>query len=487
MNAIQERDEVISTLRELARRLVDDSEIDAIPVLRAIVLLSEDCVDAHRELAGCYYRAENWGRAILHFKKCCELDQKDYGSLFYLANSYKSLGFYSEAIENYLKSISIYEYPEGLINLSSAYAAAGEHELELHVLNLLTHKFPFFTLGHYNLGVYWYGKKDLAKSIACYRRSLDSDPSHGMSKVALALALLMNKQYIEGFEMYESRWGVIPNCPIRQFGGMYWHGQKVPETSTILIAVEQGFGDMFQMVRFIPALLVKFSKVYLEVQPQMQRILSSAYPQVEVILNGTELPQSDYYCPVMSLPRAFGISYQTIPLQDNYLSVQADGEVNTLLCRELRKKIGVCWRGGVVNPSMVHRSLDLKSIKSLFELDEYVWVSLVKDLPFDEIEELAMCNKVHDFTAGLVDFYDTYQLISSLDMVVTVDTAVAHLAGAMGKPTIVILNEGFDWRWHVDDDVSAWYPNSHLLRTYKLDNESDLVPELAKKIKQLIG
>lgn len=487
MNPMEERDEVVPSLLDLARRLNRQSENDSIAVLRAITLLSEDCADAHRELAKHYYRAENWVRAIAHFEKFCELDQKDYGVLFYLANSYKNMGFYSEAIHAYLKSISLHDYPEGLINLSSAYAAAGEQELELQTLNTLIHKFPGFTLGHYNLGIYWYGKRDLDKSIACYKRAIESDPAHGISKVALALALLMNKQYIEGFEMYESRWGVIPNCPIRQLNGIYWHGQNVPAGSSVLIAVEQGFGDMFQMLRFMPALFVKFSKVYLEVQPQMQRLLSSAFPQVEVILSGTELPQTDYYCPVMSLPRAFKVSYQTIPLQGKYLLAPGTGEPNAHLCRESKKKVGVCWRGGMVNPSMAHRSLDLKSIKSLFELDEYAWVSLVKDLPFDERKELSACNKVLDFTAELVDFYDTYQLISSLDMVVTVDTAVAHLAGAMGKPTIVILNEGYDWRWHVDDDVSAWYPNTNLLRTYKLDNKSGLVPALATKIKKSIG
>lgn len=487
MNAVEEREEVVTTLRELARRLVKDSENDSITILRAITLLSENCADEHRQLADFYYRASNWFRSLVHFKKCCELDQNDYAALFYLANSYKNIGFYSEAIDSYLKSISIHEYPEGLINLSSAYAAAGEQELELQALNILTHKFPDFTLGHYNLGVYWYGKRDLDKSIACYKRALESDPAHGISKVALALALLMNKQYLEGFEMYESRWGVIPNCPIRQFNGIYWRGQNVPAGSSILIAVEQGFGDMFQMLRFIPALSAKFSKVYLEVQPQMQRLLSSAFPQVEVILNSTNLPQSDYYCPIMSLPRAFKISYKTIPLQGKYLLVPGVGEINALLCRESRKKVGVCWRGGVIDKSMLHRSLELKSIKRLFELDAFAWVSLVKDLPVEECEELRACNNVADFTAELVDFYDTYQLISSLDMVVTVDTAVAHLAGAMGKPTIVILNEGYDWRWHVDDDISAWYPNTHLLRTYKLDSKSGLVPELARKIKNLIG
>lgn len=485
MRAIEQADEVVAALKGLASRLAHQSEKDSIAVLRAITLLSEDCADVHRQLAESYYRAANWLRAAAHFETCCALDQSDYIALFYLANCYKNMGRYSEAIDLYLRSIAVHEYPEGLINLSSAYADLGERELELQALGRLTSGFPKFTLGHYNLGIYWYGKRNLKKSINCYKSALESDPSHGPSKVALALALLMDKQYLEGFLQYESRWGVIPNCPVREFNRPYWSGQDVPEGSSLLITVEQGFGDALQMLRYLPNVLQKFSNVHVEVQPQMQRLVSLSYPQVAVVVNGHQLPETDFYCPIMSLPRAFGTTYQTIPAQGKYINIPNAIPLNMELVKNPRKKIGVCWRGGMADSRMAHRSLSVKSIKNLFETDGFAWVSLVKDLPDDERAELN-ATKVLDLTTELTDFYDTYRLISALDVVVTVDTSVAHLAGAMGKPTIVILNKGYDWRWHVDDDISAWYPGTRLLRAYKLDNPDALVPELLTQVKKIL-
>lgn len=485
MNAIEQRDEVVPALRDLARRLIHESENDSMAVLRAIALLSEDCADVHKQLAEHYYRAANWIRAIAHFEKCCALDQSDYIALFYQANCLKNLGRHTQAIDIYLRSIAVHEYPEGLMNLSAAYADLGDRALELQVLSHLTSSFPQYTLGHYNLGIYWYGKKDLKKSISCYKQALECDTDHGPSKVALALALLMDKQYLEGFLQYESRWGVIPNCPIREFNRPSWYGQVVPQGSSLLVTVEQGFGDTFQLLRYLPCVLSKFSKLYLEVQPQMQRLVSASYPHIEVVVNGGELPQTDFYCPIMSLPRAFETTYQTIPVQGKYLDIPNPMPFSAHLDCDPRKKIGVCWRGGMHDLRMAHRSLSAKSIKSLFEVDGYVWVSLVKDLPDDERAELK-ATKVIDLTAELTDFYDTYRLISALDVVITVDTAVAHLAGAMGKPTIVILNEGYDWRWHVDDDISAWYPGTRLLRAYKLDNPDALVPELLTQVKKIL-
>lgn len=481
----QYQQETVVLLRNLADRLENESEPDFMILLSAIALLTDECVEVHKKLADYYYRNKNWTRAATHFDKCSALDHTDYISMFYLANCYKNMGHYSEAAEVYLGSIAVREYPEGLMNLSSAYADQGERELELDVLSRLTSSFPQYTLGHYNLGIYWYGKKNLKEAIKCYQRALESDPDHGPSKVALALALLMDKQYVEGFIQYESRWGVLPNCPVREFGRLRWYGQDVPVETSLLVTVEQGFGDTLQMLRYLPYLLTKFGKVCVEVQPQMQRLVSLSYPRVEVIVHGEELPQTDLYCPIMSLPRAFGTTYQTIPSRGAYLKIPDPAPFRAQLDCYPRKKIGVCWRGGMHDLRMAHRSLSTISIKNLFESDAYVWVSLVKDLPDDERAELS-ASKIIDLTSELTDFYDTYRLISSLDVVITVDTAVAHLAGAMGKPTIVILNEGYDWRWHVDDDNSAWYSGTRLLRAYELKNPGALVPELLTQVKKIL-
>ncbi len=477
-------EKLAKSLRTLADKLEKDSRYDADVVRSALSFLEEQDAAFHRGLAEVCYENQDWVGSVVHFTKCSLYNPEDFNSMFYLASSYKNLGLFSDAIVNYKKSLEICEYPEGLLNLSSTYSDVSDHGLELKTLEHLILSFPNFTLGHYNYGILCYRKRDISRSIQCFNKALETDPNHGESRVALSLALLMDKQYVEGFKMHDSRWGVSPNCPVREFNRPYWCGQPVQENSSILVTLEQGFGDMFQMIRYLPLLSEKFAKISIEVQPQMSRLVMMAYPQVEVIVHGKPLPDTDFYCPVMSLPRAFGTTYQTIPRSNKYIQIPCDERFNLAFDKDLRKKIGICWRGGMLNPQMAHRSLTASVVKKLFEDYTYTWVSLNKELPESEREELRCTSNFMDLTHALVDFYDTYQLISCLDLVITVDTAVAHLAGAMGKPTIVILNEGYDWRWHINDENSAWYPNTRLLRAYELDSYDALVPNLLAILKQ---
>lgn len=486
MNETELKADILAALQELANRLNSQSEEDAIAVLRGVALLSDDSLNIHKKLADYFYKAADWQRAVHYFEQCCTTDPKDFASFFYIGNCLKNMGSYEAAVNAFERSIAIKAYPEGYINLASAYSDINKKDLELHTLELLVQSFPEYTLGHYNLGVFWYAQKNIPAAIQSYENALRTNPDDGLTKVAYSLALLMDKQYVEGFRMHDSRWGVAPNCPDRELSRPRWHGQSVSEGSSILVTLEQGFGDTLQMLRYIPFLATIFNKIVIEVQPQMQRLVALSFPDVDVIVHGTDLPETDLYCPIMSLPGSFGTTYDTIPNQVGYIRIPDCESLDPDLISDPRKKIGVCWRGGMLDPKMAHRSLSLKAIKPLLEVDEYLWVSLVKDIPDDERTELRS-SRVIDLTSKLTDFYDTYRLILDLDVVITVDTAVAHLAGAMGKPTVVILNEGYDWRWHVDDETSAWYPRTRLFRAYKLGDSADLVPHLLEEIKTLKG
>lgn len=482
----QYRQLTLNSLNGLFEKIERESVDDSMLILSAVGLVEEQDAGFYRKLADYCYANFDWIGSVVNFNKCCTLDPNDFNSMFYLACSYKNLGLFHQAIDVFKKSLAIHEYPEAMVNLASTYSSANENQLELETLELLTSKFKGFTLGHYNLGILWYGKRSLQKSIQSYWRALETNPYHGESKVALSVALLMNKQYVEGFAMHDSRWGVSPNCPIREFNRPYWYGQDIPPGSSIFVTLEQGFGDTLQMLRYLPMLSNLFGEIAIEVQPQMKRLVAMAYPFVNVVVYGSQFPQTDYYCPVMSLPRAFNTSYDNVPGQYAYIDISSFEPLKKSFLCDQRTKIGVCWRGGMLDPRMAHRSLSIKSIKNLFEHDNYIWVSLVKDLPDDERAELTT-TKLIDVTSELTDFYDTYRLITGLDIVITVDTAVAHLAGAMGKPTIVILNEGYDWRWHVNDDISAWYPLTRLLRAYKLESPRTVVPELLSQVKKILG
>lgn len=478
----QYRKELVASLRTLAEKLDKELESDSIAVISAITLLTNDCIVEQKKLANHYYTNGSWCNAARSYEKCCLHNESDFVSMFYLANAYKNLGLYNDAILAYEKSLLINEYPEGLVNLSSTYKEMGADELHFQCLERLVNKFPNYSLGYYNLGIYWYEKRNLRKSIQCYRTALAVNPDHGLSKIGLALSLLMDGQYVDGFLMYENRWGVLPNCPIREFNSLRWQGEAVPLNSSILIALEQGFGDTLMMARYIPEILRLFAKVFIEVRPEMRRLISRCYPSLITVLNGEQLPITDYHCPIMSLPHAFVTSGRPGPNIDQYLSIVDLNFSAGGLIKDKKPRVGVCWRCGGLDSRTTHRSISHTLIDNMLNEDCYSWISLTKDIPPEEFDFLFNNTKLTNEMDRVSDFYDTYRLIEGLDLVVTVDTVIAHLAGAMGKPTIIILNEGYDWKWTVNDKTSVWYPKANLLRAYALDD----IRELSAKIMSTI-
>lgn len=465
--------QIIENLLLLAQDLEFNSNDQYIDVYKAILIIDESIIIAYEKIGLYLYRLDKYTEAAIYFEKYIKFNNKNHEIYFYLANSVKNQGFIDQSILYYKESLRLFKYPEGYINLASAFSDAKDRESEFSILVKATSEFPNYALGFYNLGINYYGTRQLEPSINSYKRCLEIDPGFDSARLALSISLLMNKSYLEGFELYESRFGVSPNCPIRSFSSNRWYGESVSEDSTILVSLEQGFGDMIQMLRYLPLLKHIFKSVFIEVQPEMKRLVQHSFPYVDVVVFPDPHPEVTYYCPLMSLPFVFKTQYKSILNTIGYLS-QLSINDSKWHDSSSKRKIGVCWRGGSINPKMLHRSLDISLFKIIFKEDKYNWYSLNKNLPLDEQTLLRNNPHIEDFTDDFTDFYDTYKFINGLDIVISVDTSVAHLAAAMGKPTIIILNEGFDWRWHLDDEFSVWYPNAKLLRSYNLKDLSFL-------------
>lgn len=480
--------DLLPALIALSQKLKTESKDEALLLLRAALCISPDCVEAHENIGYLYADLCLWENAKHHLEKslCCRNGSAQV--FFSLGNVCMSSGDCVAAAAYYEQALALQRFPEGLLNLSVAYTKLGNEESRLNALLALTQEFGNFPQGFNNLGVFWYRTRKIELAIECFKKAIELEPGLGMARYGLSHALLMNKDYLGGFKYQESRWGTIPNCPIRNLGLTLWLGEEVPHSSKIVVTLEQGFGDTLQMLRFLPMLKSKFSEISIEVQPAMARLVKKTFPDVNVLVHGDPLPNADFYCPIMSLPWAFRISYDTIPVNANgYL--HTDDTFPSLLPKKTpgTKKIGLCWRGGVINPEMLHRSLSLNDVTSLFDLAGCEWVSLVKDLPADEQILINRIENLTDYSSVMTDFFETYRLIQELDLVVSIDTAVAHLAAAMGKKTIIILNDGVDWRWHLDDDVSAWYPNAPLLRSYNFPTQQEFMATLLNEIKKCIN
>jgi len=282
-----------------------------------------------------------------------------------------------------------------------------------------------------------------------------------------AMCRLLVGDYPRGFAEYEWRWRRPPLNRVEWgFAQPLWQGNEKLEGRTILLHAEQGLGDTIQFCRYAPLAAARGARVVLEVQPPLKTLLSRLDGVAEIVARGETMPAFDLHCPLLSLPPAFGTTIDTVPVRVPYLAA-APERVAYWRARFFgtpTPRIGLVWAGNRNHRNDRHRSIPLARLARLFTLGATV-VSLQKDTRREDRAFLAAHPNVIDAEDSLADFDDTAALIETLDAVVTVDTAVAHLAGALGKPTHILLPcVGLDWRWHLGREDSPWYPTARLHR-----------------------
>jgi hypothetical protein len=280
----------------------------------------------------------------------------------------------------------------------------------------------------------------------------------------MALALLATGDYRGGFAEYEWRWKRSGAPPRGNFGRPLWRGEYPLQHRTILLHAEQGLGDTIQFVRYAPPLVRSGAKVILKVHQQLTTLFSRLEGCDSVIPFGDARPAYDVHCPLGSLPLAFKTVPAGVPAEIPYLSADS-GRVarwRPRLESHRRPWVGLVWAGNVDHPNDRNRSVPLAKLRPLWEGDVRV-VSLQRDLRAGDAEMLATSPVLH-LGGALADFDDTAAVLALCDLVVTVDTSVAHLAAAMGRPVWILLPYFSDWRWTAAAGSSPWYPAARLFR-----------------------
>jgi tetratricopeptide (TPR) repeat protein len=289
---------------------------------------------------------------------------------------------------------------------------------------------------------------------------------------ARSLLDLLTGNFDAGWAGREVR-GNFPDSPLAHFKYPQprWLGKEPIEGKTILVPVDEGLGDAIQFSRYIPMLAARGARVILVVQnvlcPLLSKVtgVSQCLPLSAATMSATTLPAFDMYCPISSLPLAFGTTFETIP-SASYLPAPAAALLETWEARlgsHDRLRVGLVWSGNPSHDNDHNRSLSLRALTSILDLDA-TFVSLQKDLRPDDRAALLEQTDIVDFAGDLTDFAETAALVSCLDLVITVDTSVAHLAGALGRPTWILLPYTPDYRWLLDRDNSPWYPSARLFR-----------------------
>jgi Tfp pilus assembly protein PilF len=324
-----------------------------------------------------------------------------------------------------------------------------------------------------------------AEAEAAFRRAIELGGSES-ARWNLSFMLLIRGAFAEGWPAYEARLRMA-GFPIRKFAQPMWDGGDL-RGRTILLHWEQGLGDTFNFIRYAPLVKQRGGRVVMLCQREVFRLLAHQnHLGVEKwVADGEDLPAFDVHRPLLSLPGIFGTTFETIPREVPYLFADATMTQawRERLAPEAGPKIGLVWGG---SPTPIHnrkRSTTLAALAPLAEASGVTFVSLQKGDPAAEAKFPPHGLKLLDYTPELKDFADTAALISALDLVISIDTGVAHLAGALAKPTWVLLPFVPDWRWFNDRADSPWYPTTHLFRQSRLGDWTSPIRAAAEELKR---
>ena len=298
----------------------------------------------------------------------------------------------------------------------------------------------------------------LDESIKAYDRALEIAPDYALARYGRAVSLLTAGRYPEGFRDYEWRWHLVTP---RQFPQPEWTGNPAP-SRTLLLHAEQGFGDAMQMVRFIPAARERVGRVILECRPGLEKLFQYSKCADAVIPYGMEIPPFDFRLSLISLPRVLGVTLDTIPNRTPYLQAPPcewlpQGQLGRL-------KVGLAWAGNPEHHQDAARSLRLERLAPVLQVPGVAFYNLQQPVPAGDAAFLRQFSAVVRSDLKLADFVDTASVIAEMDLIISVDTAVAHLAGALGKPVWILLQHSPDWRWLLERADSPWYPTAQLFR-----------------------
>jgi hypothetical protein len=318
-------------------------------------------------------------------------------------------------------------------------------------------------------------------AIPFLQRSIQLAPSAVTPNFNLAVAYLLAGDYARGWPQYEHRWnfehlaGTLP-----QFLQTRWTGQDLKD-KTILVCQEQGLGDVIQFVRFVFGLHSAGGRVILQVNDNLAPLFAGS-PVIHKIIDVAESPEGfDYWTPIMSLPGVMGVTLQNLPHQLQYLSARNDLVKiwQDELGPKTQTRVGVCWSGRPDSWINQHKGVPFEIVLELIKRNPNIeWFNLqVECSPEQEttLEE----HQVKSFRGRVRNFADTAALIHHMDVVISVDTAVAHLSGALGRPTWIPLNwYGPDWRWLLNRDSSPWYPSARLFRQPSLGDWNSVIDRI---------
>ncbi len=468
---------------------------EAIQTLQKALALRPDYVDAYLSLGNALRQRGDFEGAIAAYLRAAGIAPNSADAYNNLGNVLQESGRKEQAIEAYRKALELQpNNPGAIANLGNALQLNAQFDEAIVRLRRAVQLQPDYVPGYNNLGAALWNKGLREEAIAQFRHALslqpdDSDARLNLAhadadtRLNLAHALLAKGEYAEGWKHYEAR------LSLRTFqegpsDKPRWDGSDLGGRS-ILLRTEQGLGDIIQFARFAPLVAARGGRVILQVPPPLVRLLENQCKIDRVISNEELPPEFDVHFPLLSLPGLLGTTLQTLPAKP-YLSSDAS-EVERWSSRVVDNggnlKTGLVWAGSPTNTGDKARSFPLAAMAPLAQAPGIRFFTLQKGEAAKQAMNPPAGMALTHFTEELRDFADTAAFIANLDLVICCDTSVAHLAGAMGKPTWVVLSFVPDWRWLLDRSDSPWYPTIKLFRQPRAGDWQTPMEQVAEQLK----
>ena len=492
---------------------------NALATLDVVLSIKRRSVEALNNRGVVLEKLDRDEEALQSFERALEVKSNHADALYNQASVLRKLGRHAEAIKNFDRVVAIKpDYARAHNNRGAALEALGRRDEALASYDRALAIEPNFVEALNNRGNALLKMKRHEDALACYERALSVDPRHSevlsnrgnalaeLGRHAEALAscdraiavnpVYVNAQwnagllrlrlgdYAEGWKQYEWRWKREERkATQRHYPQPLWLGDTPVAGKTVFLHHEQGFGDTIQFARYAPLLAKRGARVVLEVQPPLKALLADIGGGVEVIGSGEAIPAFDLHCPLMSLPLAFRTEVATIPADAPYLAAPAERiEQWQTRLPPAGLRVGLVWSGNATHKDDHNRSIALARLAPLFGVANVQFVSLQKDLREADAQTLATEPRIVDAGSRFGDFCDTAAAVALMDMVISVDTSVAHLAGALGKAVWVLLPLCPDWRWLIDRDDSPWYPTARLFRQPRIGDWDSVVERLRQDL-----
>ncbi len=430
--------------------------------------------------------------AITWYQKALKLNPEFVDASYNLGSIFQKRGQFDEAMHYYERAIQINpQLTMAYNNLGSILQQKGRFDEAIGLYQKALRQDPSLVSVYNNLGLAFQEKGQFEEAMECHQKALSLKPDHPTVHFNIGVLLLMHGDYEKGWKEYEWR-KKIAGYRGRNFTQPSWDVSDISGRTIFLYSEKgyEGFGDTIQFIRYAALIAERGAKVVVECQKELTSLLRNVNGVEQVISYGETLPEFDLHCPYLSLPAVFKTTIGSIPSKTPYIT--ADPGLVQKWRDRIRQdssafKTGLVWAGNLGHPRSQYRSCSLDQFSPLAQLDGITLYSLQKGEAATMVKNPPAGMKVVDYTEDFNDFSDAAALMENLDLVISVDTAAAHLAGALGKPVWTLLPFVPEWRWLLNREDSPWYPTMRIFRQPSPGDWNSVIARLADELRKIIS